>query len=42
MVAQPKGTQGRNQTYSDTAIQCCHMIKSLFPLSYGWLQALLG
>ena len=24
---------GRNQTYSDTAIQCCLMIKSLFRLS---------
>jgi hypothetical protein len=28
-----KGTQGRNQTYSDTAIQCCMMIKSLFRLT---------
>ena len=28
-----KGTQGRNQTYSDTAIQCCLMIKSLFRLT---------
>ena len=25
--------KGRNQTYSDTAIQCCLMIKSLFRLS---------
>ena len=25
-----KGKQGRNQTYSDAAIQCCLMIKSLF------------
>ncbi|SDY00275.1 Beta-lactamase superfamily domain-containing protein [Acinetobacter kyonggiensis] len=33
--AQPKGKQGRNQTYSDTAIQCCLMIKSLFRLSLG-------
>ena len=31
--AQPKGKHGRNQTYSDTAIQCCLMIKSLFHLS---------
>ncbi len=31
--AQPQGKQGRNQTYSDTAIQCCLMIKSLFRLS---------
>ncbi|MFI9457753.1 IS5-like element ISAlw1 family transposase [Acinetobacter sp. NPDC052428] len=30
--AQPKGKHGRNQTYSDTAIQCCLMIKSLFRL----------
>jgi hypothetical protein len=31
--AQPHGKQGRNQTYSDTVIQCCLMIKSLFHLS---------
>lgn len=31
--AQPHGKHGRNQTYSDTAIQCCLMIKSLFRLS---------
>ena len=31
--AQPQNKQGRNQTYSDTAIQCCLMIKSLFNLS---------
>jgi hypothetical protein len=31
--AQPQGKQGRNQTYSDTAIQCCLMIKSLFRIS---------
>ncbi|MFW1939291.1 IS5 family transposase [Acinetobacter junii] len=30
--AQPQGKHGRNQTYSDTAIQCCLMIKSLFRL----------
>ncbi|MCY1162689.1 Transposase DDE domain protein [compost metagenome] len=43
--AQPKGTQGRNQTYSDTAIQCCLMIKSLFRLSLrmvtGFIQSLI-
>lgn len=27
--AQPKSKQSRNQTYSDTAIQSCLMIKSL-------------
>ncbi|MDI9712262.1 transposase, partial [Acinetobacter baumannii] len=27
--AQPQNKQGRNQTYSDTAIQCCLMTKSL-------------
>jgi hypothetical protein len=26
--AQPQAKHGRNQTYSDTAIQCCLMIKS--------------
>ena len=31
--AQSQGKQGRNQTYSDTAIQCCLMIKLLFRLS---------
>jgi len=30
---QPQAKQGRNQTYSDTEIQCCLMIKSLFRLS---------
>ncbi|EPF74661.1 IS5 family transposase [Acinetobacter rudis] len=43
--AQPQGTQGRNQTYSDTAIQCCLMIKSLFRLSLrmvtGFVQSLI-
>jgi hypothetical protein len=28
--APPKGKQGRNQTYSEAAIQCCLMMKSLF------------
>jgi hypothetical protein len=40
--APSKGKQGRNQTYSDAAIQCCLMIKSLFRLffTYGhWLCA---
>src|SRR5699024_12084799 len=31
--AQSQGKQGRNQTYSDTAVQCCLMIKLLFRLS---------
>ena len=35
--AQPKGKHGRNQTYSDAAIQCCLMIKSLFRLSLGMI-----
>ena len=40
-----EGKQGRNQTYSDTAIQCCLMIKSLFRLSLrmvtGFVQSLI-
>ncbi|MFP0657470.1 transposase, partial [Acinetobacter baumannii] len=43
--APSKGKQGRNQTYSDTAIQCCLMIKSLFRLSLrmvtGFVQSLI-
>lgn len=43
--APPKGKHGRNQTYSDTAIQCCLMIKSLFRLSLrmvtGFVQSLI-
>lgn len=43
--AKSKGKQGRNQTYSDTAIQCCLMIKSLFHLSLrmvtGFVQSLI-
>ncbi|MFH4324939.1 transposase, partial [Acinetobacter baumannii] len=43
--AQPKGKHGRNQTYSDTPIQCCLMIKSLFRLSLrmvtGFVQSLI-
>jgi len=43
--AQPKGKHGRNQTYSDAAIQCCLMIKSLFRLSLrmvnGFVQSLI-
>ena len=31
--AQPKSKQGQNQIYSDAAIQCCLVIKSLFRLS---------
>lgn len=43
--AQQQGKHGRNQTYSDTAIQCCLMIKSLFRLSLrmvtGFIQSLI-
>ena len=43
--APSKGKQGRNQTYSDAAIQCCLMIKSLFRLSLrivtGFVQSLI-
>ena len=43
--AQSQGKQGRNQTYSNTAIQCCLMIKSLFRLSLrrvtGFVQSLI-
>ena len=43
--AQLKGKHGRNQIYSDTAIQCCLMIKSLFRLSLrmvtDFIQSLL-
>ncbi|AMW80407.1 transposase [Acinetobacter sp. TGL-Y2] len=43
--AQPKAKHGRNHTYSDTAIQCCLMIKSLFRLSLrmvtGFVQSLI-
>ena len=43
--AQPQGKHGRNQIYSDTAIQCCLMIKSLFRLSFrmvtGFVQSLI-
>lgn len=38
--AQPQGKQGRNQTYSDTAIQCCIMLKSLFRLSLRMVTGL--
>ncbi|EKP55605.1 transposase DDE domain protein [Acinetobacter baumannii Naval-82] len=38
--APSKGKQGRNQTYSDAAIQCCLMIKSLFRFLYAWSLAL--
>ncbi|MFV5515300.1 IS5 family transposase [Acinetobacter gerneri] len=42
---QSQGKHGRNQTYSDTAIQCCLMIKSLFRLSLrmvtGFVQSLI-
>ena len=43
--AQSQGKHGRNQTYSDAAIQCCLMIKSLFRLSLrmvtGFVQSLI-
>ena len=43
--AQSQGKHGRNQTYSDAAIQCCLMIKSLFRLSLrmvnGFVQRLI-
>lgn len=43
--AHSNGKQGRDQTYSDTAIQCCLMIKSLFRLSLrmvtGFVQSLI-
>ena len=43
--AHPQAKHGRNQTYSDTAIQCCLMIKSLFKLSLrmvtGFFQSLI-
>ena len=42
---QSKGKHGRNHTYSDTAIQCCLMIKSRFRLSLrmvtGFVQSLI-
>ncbi|CAA0286048.1 transposase [Acinetobacter baumannii] len=44
--AHSKAKQGRNQTYSDSAIQCCLMIKSLFRLSLrmvtGFVQSLIN
>ena len=43
--ASEKGKQGRNQTYSDAAIQCCLMIKSLFrlslPMVIGFVKGLI-
>ena len=43
--AEPQGKQGRSKTYSDIAIQCCLMIKSLFRLSLrmvtGFVQSLI-
>lgn len=43
--AQSTRKQGRNQTYSDTAIQCCLMIKVLFRLTLrmttGLVQSLI-
>ncbi|ENU42945.1 hypothetical protein F985_03843 [Acinetobacter seifertii] len=41
----PQAKHGRNQTYSDTTIQCCLMIKSIFRLSLrmvtGFVQSLI-
>ena len=43
--AQPQAKHGRNHTYSDTAIQCCLMIKVLFRLFLrmvtGFVQSLI-
>ncbi|QOW53798.1 IS5 family transposase [Acinetobacter indicus] len=43
--AEHQGKQGRSQTYSDIAIQCCLMIKSLFRLTLrmvtGFVQSLI-
>lgn len=43
--AESNAKPGRNQTYSETAIQCCLMIKSLFRLSLrmvtGFVQSLI-
>ena len=43
--AQSKSKHGRNQTYSDTAIQCCLIIKTIFRLSLhmvtGFVQSLI-
>ena len=43
--AQSTGKPGRNQTYFDSAIQCCLMMKSLFRLSLrmvtGFVQSLI-
>ena len=39
--AQPQAKHGRNQTYSDTAIQCCLMIKSIFRLSLRMVTGLV-
>lgn len=43
--AQNNGKQGRSTTYSDAAIQCCLMIKSLFRLTLrmvtGFIRSLI-
>ena len=33
--ARPQAKHGRNQTYSDTAIQCSLMVKSIFKFLYN-------
>jgi hypothetical protein len=42
--AQPQAKHARNQTYSDTAIQCCLMIKFIFRLLRmvtGFVQSII-
>ncbi|EXE65711.1 transposase DDE domain protein [Acinetobacter baumannii 83444] len=39
--APSKGKQGRNQTYSDAAIQCCLILNLSFDCLYAWSLALL-
>lgn len=45
MYAPSSGKRERNQTYSDAAIQCCLMIKSLFRVYLrmvrGFVQSLI-
>ncbi|EXA96808.1 transposase DDE domain protein [Acinetobacter baumannii 1294217] len=38
--APSKGKQGRNQTYSDAAIQCCLILNLSFDYLYAWSLAL--
>lgn len=45
MYAESNAKEGQNQTYSDAAIQCCLIIKSLLRLSLrmvtGFVQSLI-